>query len=393
MRAALKHRLKQIPAAVRINAKLKCWGMKRDYEALCRKYGSPSILSQPEAIRKVAVELWAKRTVTTESTRHPSVLFVGTDAQQDYSGLIQALESVARVTVLEHAPGHYGQMWPKSEAPFDEAREHNATVLRSYLDRLRSDGGVDIIVGQMWGLSMYWRALAEAREAGVEVINIAMDDRHSFHSRRLSDGTWSGTAGIAPFVSVSCTAAPECVAWYEAEGYAAMFLPEASDPSIYRPGEDKSVDVSFVGARYGVREKLVTALARSGVHVDAFGSGWPNGRINSGLVPSLFARSRIILGCGTIGHCDNFVALKLRDFDAAASGSMYVTHYNPDLEPLYEVGREMVTFQRATDLVDTVRHYLRSDAEREAIGLAGRERSVRDHTWRERVNAMMRTVL
>ena len=72
-----------------------------------------------------------------------------------------------------------------------------------------------------------------------------------------------------------------------------------------------------------------------------------------------------MLGVGTIGHCRDFYALKLRDFDAPMAGSLYLTHDNPDLRSLFEVGRELATYRDATDCVEKVRHYLARDAERE----------------------------
>jgi spore maturation protein CgeB len=389
MNLGIRRHLKRIPLAAKVNAKWKCRGMKNHYEKLCTSYGTPSVLRHSREIAQLASLLWSTRPRKACPPVQPSVLFVGTDREQDYSGLVQALMRVSRLTIFEHAPGKHGQLWPGSPAEFEEARRHNGAVLSAYVDRLVSDGGAGVIVGQMWGLSMDWRALARAREKGMEIINIAMDDRHSFTAQRLADRSSSGTSGIAPFVSLSCTAAPECVAWYEAEGHRAVFFPEASDESIFCPGDRKEIDVCFVGARYGIREKLVGALIRAGVRVQAYGTGWPNGRIPTEEVPSLFSRSRIILGSGTIGHGDDFMALKLRDFDAAMSGSMYLTHYNPDLTALFEMDREIVTYRGEDDLVSIVRHFLESDREREAIGEAGRKRCTSEHTWNERVVSLL----
>jgi hypothetical protein len=209
----------------------------------------------------------------------------------------------------------------------------------------------------------------------------------------MPDGTDGGTRGIAPWLSLALTDAAECTAWYEAIGTKSAFFPEASDPELFQPcGEPKRHDVAFVGASYGIRGKLVDALRRAGVDVRAYGNGWPNGRIPTDDVPALFSRSRIVLGCGTVGHCEDFVALKLRDFDAPMTGSLYVTNDNPDLEALFDVGRELVTFADVDDAVAKVRHYLRHDDEREHVAAAGRARCVADHTWDQRVRMIVASI-
>ena len=192
-----------------------------------------------------------------------------------------------------------------------------------------------------------------------------------------------GSYGLIRYVDAVLTAAPECVEWYLKEGCPALFFPEASDPNIFYPMAQlpKVHDVSFVGARYGIREKIVQGLRSAGVSVSAFGNGWEGGRLSTDDVPRLFAQSKIILGLGTIGHCTDFYALKLRDFDGPMSGSFYLTHDNPDLRELYEVGREIETYRDIEDCVEKVKWYLQHDDERESIASAGRQRALNDHTW------------
>ncbi|PYQ35886.1 MAG: hypothetical protein DMF57_01770 [Acidobacteria bacterium] len=382
----LKATLKRVPIAHAVNAAWKCRQVKRVYRALCRKYETPSILDHPEEISALTRKRWSDTVGQSTSTaRRRRIIFVGTDYEQDRSGILQALTAAADTHVFEHAPGHYGQRWPKSFAEADEVREHNARALREQVARVGSDGSLDAVIGQMWGTSMHWRVLAELRERGIAVINIAMDDRHAWTWRRMSDGTFGGTAGIAPYLSLGCTDAAECVGWYEAEGSRAVFFPEASDASLFVPSHGaKLYDVAFVGASYGVRRDLVHALQRAGVAVQAYGIGWPNGRIPTDDVPRLFASSRIVLGSGTIGHCRDFVALKLRDFDAPMSGSLYLTHDNPDFEGLFRVGREIATFRTVPEAVSKVQHFLSDESDRERIASAGRTRCSSEHTWQQR---------
>jgi hypothetical protein len=43
------------------------------------------------------------------------------------------------------------------------------------------------------------------------------------------------------------------------------------------PEVEKIYAVSFVGARYGIREEIVMALRSAGIEIAAFGQGWEGG--------------------------------------------------------------------------------------------------------------------
>jgi spore maturation protein CgeB len=393
---AYKAVLQQVRMAQWVNARIKSWQVKRAYRSLCKHYQTPSVLTAPIAAAEWGRRLWDEAPAPghkgSGETR-PRLLYIGTDEEQDRSGILQALSALAEVSVFEHEPGQYGQRWPLSLSEFEAVRRHNSNRLRQCLEGLQPAGPIHAIIGQMWGFSMHWRALAEARTQGIAVVNISMDDRHAFRGKRLADGAWGGTAGLMGSLTLAGTAAPECVAWYQKEGCPAIFLPEASDPDIFRPMPGpKLYDVCFVGAHYGIRAQMVRALDRAGIRVQVFGSGWPHGRLPGNRMPELFARSKIVLGCGTIGYCTDFFALKMRDFDGPMSGSLYLTHDNPDLQGLFENGREIVTFKDIPDMVTKVRYYLGHAAEREAIAERGRARAVRDHTWTQRFRRMFDTL-
>ena len=216
-----------------------------------------------------------------------------------------------------------------------------------------------------------------------------MDDRHQYWGRKVN-GKWDGTFPLIPHLDLTLTAAPEAVDWYRKEGGAALFFPEASDPEIFHPMPDlpKVHDVSFVGSRYGIREKIVSELRGAGIQVAAYGNGWENGRIANEDVPRLFAQSRIVLGVSAIGHCPDFVGLKLRDFDAPMSGSCYLTQHNDDLLGLYNIGHEIETYHSVKGCVERAHYLLAHASEREAIATAGFARAARDHTWDARLRML-----
>lgn len=380
----IKHRLRQSAWLYRLNANLKCWQTKRSYRATMKRYASMPL-------RDAGAPVLELRPADGQGIRcQPRIFFMGTDEQQDKSGFVQALQRVAQVEVFTRDDGGWGQNDP---APYAARRLRNTQRLWTLISELAAKAWVpDVLLMQSWGCLVQPEMFSRIRNTfGTAIINIAMDDRHQYWGRKVN-GELDGTFPLIPHIDLTLTAAPESVDWYRKEGGAALFFPEASDPAIFHPMPDlpKVHDVSFVGSRYGIREHVVAALRLAGIRVTAYGDGWENGRIATEDVPCLFAQSKIVLGVSAIGHCPDFVGLKLRDFDAPMSGSCYLTQYNADLERLYAVGREIATYRSPAECVERVRHLLAQDAEREAMAAVGRARALRDHTWDTRLQVLFK---
>ena len=384
----LKDYVKAIPGTMIVIASIKAYCMKRAYDRTSAAY------RRIRKRRETGHMDYANESGRIVRKQKRRALWVGTDAGQDRSGLLQGLARVAEVVEFINEVGEYGQLRAIGPLAIQE-REANGRTLLKYIENYREKGNpIEVIVGQLWNYRMDNRALDHARKYGIRVVNIGMDDRHAYWGRRMPNGEWGGTRGLVGHVDLVCTAAPECVEWFSLEGCRAIFLPEASDPNFFAPRSDvaKVCDVCFVGAAYGIRQEIVAALEQSGLTVSAYGKGWPRGPISTEEVPELFARSKIILGVGTIGYCTDLFALKMRDFDGPMSGSLYLTTGNPDLLALYDVGSEIVTYRNVRECVELAKYYVRHDVEREAIADAGRRRAERDHTWQRRFECVLGTL-
>ena len=375
-----KSRVRKLSWLYQANARLKCWQTKRSYRATLNRY-SRMVSPSSEVLLANLHQAELKK-------RRPRIFFMGTDEQQDKSGLFQAMQRVADVEVFTREDGAWGQNDP---ATYEVRRSRNTQRLWLLVSELAAKGWPpDFLIAQTLGclvdpkIFMYIR-----KNFGTLVINIAMDDRHQYWGRKVN-GVWDGTFSLIPHLDLTLTAAPEAVDWYRKEGGQALFFPEASDPEIFHPMDyfPKVHDVSFVGSRYGIRGQIVSALRENGVQVTAYGSGWENGRIANEDVPRLFAQSRIVLGVSAIGHCPNFVGLKLRDFDAPMSGSCYLTQHNDDLLELYKIGHEIETYHSVKGCVERAHFLLANATEREAIARAGSERASKDHTWDVRLQML-----
>lgn len=375
--------LKKVPAAVFVNNKLKARQVMAEYQQTCNYYSQLTMSkSHYELLANVRA---GKHKVEPDPMR---VFFIGTDEYQDKSGLLQSVCRHADTRWFVSAAGDYGHNDSREPSVRTTA---NAARLWEQLEELAHAGWVpDVVLTQTWPSLIDPMVFRNARERwGLTVINISMDDRHQYWGGRV-DGYGAGTRALIPYIDLVLTAAPECVQWYEKEGCPALFFPEASDPDVFCPMPElpKIHDLSFVGARYGIREKLVKALRKAGVRVSTYGSGWKEGRIGVAEVPRLFAQSKIILGVGTIGYCDDFYALKLRDFDGPMSGSMYLTNDNKDLYDLFAIGQEIDTYRDIDDCISKVKYFLANNERREEIARAGRIRALSEHTWDHRFSTL-----
>ena len=82
-----------------------------------------------------------------------------------------------------------------------------------------------------------------------------------------------------------------------------------------------------------------------------------------------------------------FYQLKSRPFQAVGAGAMVLNEYCPELEDLFEIGKEIITFEFGDfqDLRDKLFWYVHHDEQRERIARAGYERGRKQHTFSARI--------
>lgn len=392
----LKSKIKKIQFLYTINAYWKAKQTKRNYATIKKYYevlsAERKIIYQENNIPNQLADSFSERNIKIRPLPKGNlrIIYVGTDEGQDFGGIIQGLRKFGEVIAFDQKSGLYGQMLFDKKG-VDVAQINGKRLMAIVHDNINSYP-LHVVIGQMWGGTMDSSILQAVRNMGIPVVNISMDDRHAFRLRKV-DGKWMGTSGLIGAVDIVCTTAKECCLWYQTEGCPAIYLPEASDPELYKPGTvTKEYDVCFVGANYGIRRKIVKAIEKKGIRVTSYGNGWPNGRIDVKILPEIFSKSRVVLGVGTIGHCTDFYSLKMRDFDGPMSGSFYLTHDNPDLYELYDIGKEIVTYRNPEECVNKVEYYLTHPDERETIAKAGKEKAIKNHTWEKRFDKVLRVV-
>jgi spore maturation protein CgeB len=234
--------------------------------------------------------------------------------------------------------------------------------------------------------------MRELSALGVPIVNLSLNDKEAF-TGRVREGLATGVRDICHSFDLCWTSTRDALEKYCVEGATPLYLPEGANPGVHRPYDvEKTIDVSFVGQRYGNRPAVIDALRKAGIRVEAFGPGWPSGPLSTEEMVRMYSRSRVNLGFGGVaGHKDTH-CLKGRDFEVPMSGGLYLTEAYEELERFYEVGREIVTWSGVEDLVEKVRWLLSNPGEAEAIRRAGRRRALSEHTWEMRFDRVFRVI-
>lgn len=173
-----------------------------------------------------------------------------------------------------------------------------------------------------------------------------------------------------------------------------IFLPAAvydKEVYIHESPYNFIKEVVFVGSKryhpeWQYRPLLINNLAEHYeerfFHIGGDGSGVVRGDD----LNKLYISSKVVVG-DTL--CIDFkypYYLSDRIFETTGRGGFIIHPYIKGLEDLFEIGKEIVTYEYGNfkELYEKIDYYLEHDDEREAIRLAGHERTKRDHTYRNR---------
>lgn len=82
-------------------------------------------------------------------------------------------------------------------------------------------------------------------------------------------------------------------------------------------------------------------------------------------------------------------ANNMRLYEATGVGSMLITDIKDNLGELFEVGREVVAYSSPQEASEIIRYYIDHPAEAQAIAAAGQARTLREHTYRHRMEELV----
>lgn len=164
-----------------------------------------------------------------------------------------------------------------------------------------------------------------------------------------------------------------------------------------RPKREGVVFVGYLSGHHQQRVRLLEEVSRR-VPLSCWGTGGetldPGSPLRELIRPPLWGyemyrklqESRIVLNI----HVDvaEKYACNMRLYESTGVGTMLVTDWKSNLPELFEVGHEVLAYKSPTECADLVEYYLGRDDEREAIAQAGQKRTLRDHTYDQRMQEL-----
>jgi spore maturation protein CgeB len=136
----------------------------------------------------------------------------------------------------------------------------------------------------------------------------------------------------------------------------------------------REVGLDFWG--YGVENLSKESPLRKKFHGQAWGLEMYN----------LFFNARIVVNRHS--SASEQFANNMRLYEATGAGAMLITDEKDNLGELFENGKEVVAYRGADDLVEKIKHYLSHEDERASIARVGQERTLRNHTYGQRMEQL-----
>ncbi|MDR7544227.1 MAG: glycosyltransferase [Armatimonadota bacterium] len=225
-------------------------------------------------------------------------------------------------------------------------------------------------------------AVDELRRLGCLTFNWFADDHWRFEG---FSSRW------APHFSWAITTDPRAVSRYRDRGIVNVVRSQwGVNHRLYRPlGRPRRYSVTFIGQPHGNRRQVLDALRRAGFPVEAWGYGWPRGKLSTRQAVEVINQSTINLNLsnastGEVGQ------IKGRDFEVPACRGLLLTQPVEALDDYFVPGVEVLTHGDLEDLVAKIRWVLAHPVEADRIREAGYRRVLRDHTYERRFTEIFR---
>jgi spore maturation protein CgeB len=231
----------------------------------------------------------------------------------------------------------------------------------------------------------YWQ---EAASSGRHSVLWLYDE---LRRMRFNVDQLSGFTAIASYSALDTAA-------MRRRGIPAQHLPNGFDPTIAPEGSWAAEPVTFIGARYPVREQALQHLADHGVPVMAYGRFWSQHpmdklrtwRLTSPSFPSgrdtTLAQAYGIMrdSAGTLNIHRDQDGFTMRTFEACGVGAVQIIDRD-DVADLYDPGTEVLVYHGLDELDDICRRVLADQSRMRDLRQRAKRRTLAEHTLDSRV--------
>jgi spore maturation protein CgeB len=104
----------------------------------------------------------------------------------------------------------------------------------------------------------------------------------------------------------------------------------------------------------------------------------------------VFAQSKIVINrhISVAGSYAN----NMRLYEATGMGAMLITDEKRNMNEIFKINNEAVTYKSADDLVKKIRFYLKNDREREKVANAGQKRTLKDYNYINKMGELVKII-
>ena len=181
------------------------------------------------------------------------------------------------------------------------------------------------------------------------------------------------------------------VSEYQKLDIPAIFYFSSHSKNNYYPVEiDKEIDVWFIGdCTKNDRRDYVNYLIKNGVGVETFGRGSKNGIINRNEFSKIISTSKINLNFTKIDNlnwinCGEPLLNRVRQskgrpIEIALTKSFCLSEYSPEINVLFEIGKEIDVFHDEEELLEKVKYYLSNKSRREEIAQNAYKKAIENY--------------
>jgi spore maturation protein CgeB len=82
----------------------------------------------------------------------------------------------------------------------------------------------------------------------------------------------------------------------------------------------------------------------------------------------------------------------MRLYESTGTGTLLVTDWKENLGEMFDVGKEVAAYRSTDDCIAQIRYHLEHPEARDLVAAAGQERTLREHTYRQRMEQLVSIV-
>jgi hypothetical protein len=200
---------------------------------------------------------------------------------------------------------------------------------------------------------------------------------------------------------------PPTLDWFHHKGIPAEMIRLGFEPKVlsYLKPEDRTFGVTFLGSFFAGIHSSRAALLESlcdrieeirvwGTGIDQLSFTSPIRRCYMGQawgreMYQILRKSKI-----TLNHHGDIApyANNMRLYEATGVGTLLITDWKENLHEMFEPGKEVVGYKSPEECLELIQYYLGHHEERETIADAGQERTLKEHTYYQRMQELVAIV-